>query len=146
MRQMTFCLLLVATILSAGCAERRVDVTGKVTYNKEVLDKPGGKIVFVSASGVQVAADIGSNGTYQASQVVVGPNRIAVYYPNPDVKKNARPFPVKGQPPPKRDEAAPETPAFLTPAKYASIETSELSTNVEMGKDYDADLTGPPIK
>ena len=77
-----------------GCGQKKVDVTGKVSYNGAPLSKPGGQIVFVDATGNQVIATIGEDGTYRAPNVTTGLQRVAVYYPNPEIKKGRR-FPVK---------------------------------------------------
>jgi hypothetical protein len=129
-------------VVTAGCGDAVEDVRGKVTYNGEPLAQPGGKIVFVGRNGRQVAAEIGPDGAYRAGKVQAGPNRVAVYYPNPQAHS--------GKPVPKRGaagaEAAPtQTAVFLTPAKYASVGTSDLSVQVGKGTVFDANLSGPPI-
>jgi hypothetical protein len=125
---------------SGGCGgERRVDVSGRVTYNGSPLAIPGGQIAFVSAGGTQVAASIDLDGTYRATGVPTGPNRVVVWYPNPEARSGKR-FPVEGQPPP-----PPMPPAFLTPYEYASVDTSNLSVEVGDGTTFNADLKGPTI-
>ena len=125
-----------------GCwGPKKVDVTGRVNYNGASLPKPGGQIVFVGADGIQVGASIGQDGTYRASQVKTGLQHVAVYYPNPELQK-AKHIPSKpnpGEPP------SPTPPAFLTPLKYASVDTSNLSVQVVEGTVFNADLTGPVI-
>ena len=118
----------------------KVEVTGKVTYNGAPLAKPNGQIVFFSPDGGQVGATIGEDGTYTATKVTTGPNKVAVYYPNPDFKVVARPkhAPAAGDRPT-------ILPQFLTPKKYSDIETSELSVTVEKGKVFNVEMTGPPI-
>jgi len=124
-----------------GCGGKsQFDVTGKVKYNGAPLAKPNGQIVFVGPDGAQVAAPIGPDGTYKATKVSAGLNRVAVYYPNPAFKKASRP---KGAPNPGERPAT--TSPFLTPEKYAATDTSGLSTPVAKGTVYDADMTGPPI-
>ena len=130
-------------IALSGCKEQQVDVKGRVTYNGAPLGKQGGQIVFVGPNGSQVAASIGLDGTYLAAKVPAGLNRVAVYYPNPDasLKKTAR-KPPRGKAPPPPD-LTPPPPPFLTPAKYASVDTSNLSVQVDTGTVFDTDLTGP---
>jgi hypothetical protein len=116
---------------------RRFDVTGKVTYNGAAFNKPDGRIVFIGAAGEQVAAEIRPDGTYQANGVSAGLNRVAVYYPNP--KATSRP-PTKLKP---GEEPPPAAPLFLTPPKYASPETSELSVTVDRETVFNVDLVDP---
>lgn len=131
---------------AGGCSgEKKVDVTGRVTYNGSPLCKPGGEIVFVDPRGNQVVASIGPDGTYRAVGVLAGPNRVAVYYPNPEIKhaKRLPPEPKKGEAP--RPPAHPHVPPFLTPYKYASVDTSNLSVHVESGAVFNADMLGPKV-
>jgi hypothetical protein len=129
----------VLAVGAGGCwGPSQFDVTGQVKYNGAPLDKPDGQIVFAGPNGTQVAASIGPDGTYRATKVAAGLNRIAVYYPHPDLRSGKR-FPKKGEPP------APSTPTFLTPARYASVSTSDLSVQVRKDRVFNIDLTGPPI-
>jgi hypothetical protein len=124
-----------------GCGgPRQLDVTGKVTYNGVPLAKPNGKIAFISPEGVQVGASINEDGTYTATKVTAGPNRVAVYYPNPAFHVASRP---KGLPTAKDRPAL--IPMYLTPEKYSNVETSELSVTVDKGTVFNVDMTGPPI-
>jgi len=123
-----------------GCAPPQFDVTGQVKYNGAPLAKPDGQIVFVGADGTQASATIALDGTYTA-KVSAGLNRVAVYYPNPAFKKAVRP---KGVPDPtKRPDTS--QPQFLTPDKYASVETSKLQIEVAQGTVFNPDLKGPAI-
>ena len=124
---------------AGGCGPGSHDVTGRVSYNGAPLDKPDGQIVFIGPDGDQVAAGIGPDGSYRAPGVVGGPNKVAVYYPNPKAKRDKVTRPKPGEPPP------PPTAPFLTPAKYASADTSGFSVAVKKGTVFDADLTGPKI-
>jgi hypothetical protein len=126
---------------AGGCGPGQHDVTGQVKYNGAPLKIPGGQIVFVGPDGTQAPAPINEDGTYSASKVLAGRNRVAVYYPNPKAQTGRR-RPTKGQPPPGPSE--PEPP-FLTPEKYASADGSGLSVDVAEGTVFNADLTGPPI-
>jgi hypothetical protein len=134
----------VATALAlavlSGCSERRTEVTGKVTYNGAPLNRAGGEIVFVSKSGVQVAAPIDADGTYRAKGVVVGENRVAVYYVNRPAK-TGRLLPKKGD----TEPPAPVASQFVTPQSYASVDTSNLAFNVVAPAVYNPELKGPEI-
>jgi hypothetical protein len=134
-------LALAALALSlGGCGKRQFDVAGKVTYNGAVLAKPNGQIVFVGPDGSQREAEIGLDGTYKATKVTAGPNRVAVYYPNPSFKKMSRPKgkPDPGMRPPKND-------LYLTPEAFASPDTSRLEVEVTDGTVYNVNLKGPEI-
>ncbi|MCE9561181.1 MAG: hypothetical protein K8U57_03925 [Planctomycetes bacterium] len=119
-------------------------MTGKVTYNGTPLPKPGGTIVFVSTDGTQTPAAIEQDGTYAAKAVPAGANRVAVYYPatqsqggKPLMKRK------KGEKPGSPNPVAPEP--FLTPAKYAAVDTSGLSVEACEGAVLNVDMTGPKI-
>lgn len=121
-----------------------MDVTGKVTYNGTQLPKPGGTIVFVSSDATQTAAVIEQDGTYAAKGVHAGGNRVAVYYPalqSQRIKQLTKP--KKGERPVSPNQAAPEP--FLTPSKYATVDTSGLSVDVGEGDVFNVDMTGPKI-
>ena len=138
--------LLLAFALAGCSGEKRADVSGRVTYNGTPLNKPDGEIVFVGPGGAQTVAAIHPDGTYLAVGVPTGPNRVVVYYRNPDAKKG-KPFPTKpkpGDPPPPVRSIPPPQP-FLTPYKYAVAETSDLAVQVEPGTVYDVEMTGPKI-
>ncbi len=134
-------LALAALALSlGGCGKPQFDVTGKVTYNGAPLAKPNGQIVFVGPDGTQVAAPIAQDGTYTATKVTGGLNKIAIYYLNPNFSKASRP---KGPPDPKNRPKV--SPQYLTPEALASVTTSGLSKEVTQGTVCDVELTGPPI-
>lgn len=131
----------------AGCSPGKGEVSGKVTYNGAPFDKPNGSIVFVSPGGVQVIAPIAADGTYRATDVTRGNAKVAVYYPNPKFQEVAK----QGRKIPNSKEAAgpspfAEIPPFLTPAKYASVDTSGFAVTVGASTTFDAAMTGPPIK
>ena len=126
----------------AGCGEKKVNVKGRVTYNGAALAKPGGQIIFVSPGGNQAVASIEQDGTYRAVGVSAGANQVAVYYPNSDFKGGKRlPGKKKGE-----DPAAVLVPAFLTPDKYASVETSGLTHQAVGEAVFDAPLVGQIIR
>ncbi len=129
------------TISMAGCGSRKVDVTGRVTYNGAPLAKPGGKIIFVGPDDTQTVASIELDGAYRAAGVSAGMNKVAVFYPNPEFKtgKVLPGHKKHGEPPPVL--AAP----FLTPPDYASAENSGISVQLDNNKDFDVPLIGPEI-
>jgi hypothetical protein len=137
--------LTFAAMCAHGCESRSFTVTGKVTYNGAVLDKPDGQVVFVGPNGKQTSAQIGPDGSYRAAKVEVGLNRVAAYYPNPSAKRGktlpSKPIPAET---PVAPNEQPE-PVFLTPYKYVSPDTSDLSISVEKDAVFDIDLTGPSI-
>jgi hypothetical protein len=123
-----------------GCGEKRVDISGKVTYNGKPLDKPSGLIIFVPDKGDTTQADIGPGGEYRAVGVSAGHNRVVVYYLNPAAPK--------GKPRPKPGEVFDDKPLmspFLTPEKYTLKETSELEVDAQPGTVNNVNMTGPPI-
>ncbi len=124
-------------VAASGCSGRRFDVAGQVKYNGSPLGQPGGQVVFVGPNGSQVAASVEPDGLYRASGVPAGLNRVAVYWPNPEARTAGKPR--KGEP------LKPAPAPFLTPARYASAETSELSVQVGEGTVFDIDLSGPPL-
>ncbi|WP_020467858.1 hypothetical protein [Zavarzinella formosa] len=138
---------LVLVCLS-GCGSEKVgDVSGLVTYNGQPLAKTGGHIVFVGPQGSQIVADIGADGAYRAAGIPAGLNRVAVYYSNPEAQEQIRKFmPQKGKKPPPVTPPSPAPAPFLTPIKYASPDTSELSVQIGPGTVYNVDMTGPKMK
>jgi hypothetical protein len=119
----------------------QTEVTGKVSYNGATLARPNGKIVFVGPDGNQAEAKIAEDGTYKASKVTAGLNKVVVYYPNPDFKPVSRP---KG--PPSEKDRPVVIAMYLTPEKYSNVDTSELSVQVGKGTVYNVELTGPEIR
>ena len=129
------------TVGAGGCGSRQYDVTGKVTYNGAALDKPDGQIIFIGPARQQVAAPISADGRYHASGVWPGENKVVVYYPNPRlIARKAGPKRKPGEQP-----SPPESP-FLTPAKYGTADTTDLSLTVEKETEFNVDLVGPPIR
>ncbi len=135
--------IVVFTVIAlslSGCGPRQFSVSGKVTYNGNVLDKPDGIIVFVGPNGEQADAEINRDGTYTVPKVQAGKNRIVVYYKNPQFKGNEKP-PKPG--PGEKLKTPP--PAYITPESYVSPDTSGLSVEVENVMVHDVNMTGPSI-
>lgn len=131
----------VFVVGASGCGARRFEVAGKVKYNGTVLDKPDGQVVFVGPNGEQAVAPIGPDGAYHASGVVAGVNKVVAYYPNPKAKKEKGVKSKAGQPAPQSAE-----PQFLTPAKYAMTDTTDLTLTVDKDTQHDIELAGPPVR
>ncbi|MBA4189137.1 MAG: hypothetical protein C0467_14155 [Planctomycetaceae bacterium] len=132
-----------------GCAPGKGEITGKVTYNGTPLKKPDGHIVFVSPDGVQVVAPIAEDGTYRATGVVKGQNKVAVYYSNPKfptLATTSKKVPSAKESPTGTPLPPVDIPPYLTPAKYASEGTSGFAVSVGATTEFNADMTGPPIK
>jgi hypothetical protein len=121
----------------SGCGQRQYPVSGKVTYNGGIYNKSEGIIIFVGPKGEQSLATINTDGTYLVEGIPEGLNRIAVYYPNPKFEKPTKP--KHGEKP------KPNSPAYLTPDKYASPDTSDFSVEVDKETVFDVNMTGPPI-
>jgi hypothetical protein len=110
-----------------------------VTYNGTALDKPDGQISFIGPSGELVVASIEADGTYRASNVSTGLNRVTVTYLNPKAKSENTPKPRRGEVP------VSAAPPFLTPEKFGNADTSELSVKVDKDTFYNVELAGPRI-
>jgi hypothetical protein len=122
------------------------EVTGRVTYNGKPLDRPGGTISFLGPDGVPHTAQIDTSGTYRASGVCLGENKVSVFYPRSvsaaSSKKQSRvPDSSKALDPAKVPDSL-----FLIPERYAAPETSELTVVVDKNTVYNPDLTGPAIR
>lgn len=125
---------------AGGCSgSQQFDANGKVTYNGSVLDKSGGQVVFIGPKGEQSVAEIRSDGAYHATKVASGINKIVVYYPNPQANKRLKNKLKPGEEPP------PVVSAYVTPAEYASVDTTSLSVKVDKATVFDIDMKGPPI-
>jgi len=137
------CALALLILAQIGCSgQKGVEVTGRVTYNGSALALPGGEIVFVGPKETQVVAAIAPDGTYRAVGVPIGLNRIAAYYANPQVHQSS----VKVKKPDSVESSSPSVVSpFLTPAKYAVVDTSGLSFQVGKGTVFDVDLQGPSL-
>ena len=129
--------------LAAGCGKSPVEVSGVVTYNGTPLEKPEGRIVFVGPEGSQIVAEIAADGRYRAVGVPQGPNRVAVYYTNPNAKIRRTPS-MKDKSKP--TGTLPPSPPFITPYHYASPDTSLFAVEVGRRTTFDAAMTGPPIR
>lgn len=124
---------------ASGCGSRSYPVSGKVTYNGSVYDKVEGTIIFIGPKGEQLETRIETDGTYSLPLVPEGLNRVAVYYNNPRLQSE-KPGKPKGGAKPKANP-----PAFLTPAQYASPDTSGFSIEVDKETVYNINMTGLPI-
>ena len=139
MRLNAFLIILgIAVCLPAGCGPkaRLVTVTGKVTYNGNPPNEEGCNIVFLGPDGKQVSVPVASTGEYTASGVVAGPNKVAVFYRNPEAEKTRDPGakPVLN-----------ESPLRNLPATYKDVKTSELTVEADTGTVFDVKMTGPDL-
>jgi hypothetical protein len=134
--------LVAASMLfcTGGCDSRKFNVSGKVTYNGSSLEVPGGEISFTSPKGEVVSGPIKEDGTYLVTNVTAGHNLVAVSYQNPKaLKEKEKPRLEPGE------RMQPVEKPFLTPQKYASPNTSELSVDVDKDVTFDVSLTGPKM-
>lgn len=73
--------LVVLVFLLAGCNRPKGIVTGKVTYNGEVV--PSGTVAFYGKDDEVSSAPIGPDGTYEATKVPLGEVKVSVTTPPP---------------------------------------------------------------
>ena len=140
LRRILFLACAVLVMIASGCGPRKFNVTGKVTYNNSVLDKPGGKIIFIGPNGEQKDADIGADGTYQVTGAIEGVNKVVVYYPNPRLQTDKPPKPRPGE------AFKPNPPAFLTPERYADPGQTPFEITLDKDTVFDAAMDGMPIQ
>lgn len=138
----------VGFCLMAGCGDAKHSrgptgkVSGKVTLNGKPLP-PGCTIVFThKEKAVAMTAPIGSDGSYSASNVLVGPQKVSFMVP---VQPTAAP------PDPSNPEAykaymlgkakVTGEEKSLVPKRYTSPDESGLTFDVQEGENkYDIDL------
>ncbi len=138
MRHYAFWMILeIAVCCAVGCGPKAVDVAGTITYNGKPLDEEGCNIVFQGPAGQSVAAPVAANGEYKASRVVAGPNKVAIYYHNPEATKSREP----GVKAPRSN-----SPLRNLPRKYGDVKTSELTVDVDTGTVFNVDMKGPALK
>jgi hypothetical protein len=136
----------------SGCGSSTGTVTGKVSYKGEALRR--GNVLFVAAGGWTGSALINEDGTYRIANLPPGSFKLAVEPAGgPTQGGRGRSGPPRGKWGPPKDAAVPEgfkgadhdVPANAAsvnvPAKYAKVETSELTCEVKRGKQtHDIDL------
>jgi hypothetical protein len=112
---------LVAALLLGltGCGSGRGTVSGKVSYRGKPLAT--GSVVFVGPDKTPITAEIGTDGTYTATGVLEGSNRVAVVSYDP---ATLVPTDKAGRP----TEAPPVDPKlwFPIPGQYEDANTSGL--------------------
>lgn len=139
----TIRLTVVAALLFAvvGCAEKKGDVSGNVTFNGSPL--PAGKVTFICEGGDKpvFSASI-REGKYEIKGLPVGPVKITVatYKPSqaverpPGLGKTQRPGTEESQP-------APPEKYVEIPQRYGLADGSNLSYEVKPGsQEYDIPL------
>jgi hypothetical protein len=137
--------VLAVGLLGCGGGSGATEISGKVTYNGKPLAVSGGKITFRGSDGKDVTAEIGTDGTYKASGVQVGENKVAVSYPNPKFQPGGG----KGRVPQDKGvdkTGGPPEPPQLIPAEYGHPDTSKLTVKIEKNTVYNPELNGPEIK
>jgi hypothetical protein len=137
--------LLLGFIFLTGCnQEYRAPVSGKVTMEGKLLKDSGLVISFIGKDGLPVTAEIGQDGTYKASGVLVGEVTVLIAWNAPAEKSPAQTTKPTGadlkEPPPPEKEAPP-APKSPIPEKYSDPAKSPLKTVIAReGNTYDVDL------
>jgi hypothetical protein len=129
----------IAVCCPAGCGPKfkLVEVSGTVTYNGKPPNGEGLNIVFLGPNGKSADGQIAPNGEYKVSGVVAGPNKVAIWYHNPESAKTREPG-VKAP--------ASVSPLRNLPLKYGDVKTSELTVDVDTGTVFNPKMTGPDLK
>jgi hypothetical protein len=137
-------LIVVLTLILAtasGCAEKKGDVSGQVSFNG--LSLPSGKITFLCEGGDKpvFSANI-RDGRYELKGMPVGPVKITVttYKPSQAVDRPPGIGPTKR---PGSEETPAQPEKFVEiPQRYGQVELSNLSYDVKPGvQDHDIPLT-----
>jgi hypothetical protein len=140
----TICLTVVlATVFAAaGCAEKKGDVSGQVSFDGAPL--PSGKITFICEGGNKpvLSADI-RDGSYEIKDVPLGLVKITVatYKASQAVARPPGLGPTKR---PGGEETSTTTPEKYVPIplRYAQAEGSKLTFDVKPGtQEHDIPLT-----
>jgi hypothetical protein len=123
--------------VAAGCGGGKADVSGKVTYQgKPVVT---GTVVVRGPDGIDVNGTIAPDGKYTVQGVAAGAVTIAVVSRDPShhAKQRAERAAAKKREAGKVGSAAEVAPAvipwFPLPEKYATIDTSGLTTTLSTG-------------
>jgi hypothetical protein len=144
MRSVNYCLALIlcsSAIQFTGCAKGPPELTvvsGKVVMNGQPIR--AGTVEFVTTDNIHSAiADLMADGTYRMPGAPVGPVRIAISTAGYDraPPPNEEDGPVQNP----KDRSG-KNPRFVAvPAKYHTVETSDLSTTIEPGQNtYDIEI------
>lgn len=129
--------IVVALLGMIGCNHGPASVSGKVTYRGKPLTT--GTVYMTGTDGVQAAAAINPDGSYQIFAVAPGPARIAVIsLKPPSVRQRPakRAAVVASLPPPASKSAW-----FAIPGNYADPLSSGLATELKGGaNEHDINL------
>ena len=140
-RMMKLMIVLMLLLAVSGCAEKKGDVSGQVSFNGSPL--PSGKITFLCYGGDKpvFSADI-HDGRYQLKGVPVGPVKITVatYKPTKAVDWPPGMGPTKR---PSSDETPAQPEKYVEiPQRYGQVELSNLTYDVKPGvQEHDIPLT-----
>lgn len=137
----------LALLISACSGPSRATVSGKVTFEGQPIAASGVMISFIGTDGKPVTAEVGADGKYQASGVLVGEVQVAVAYVRPQGQDLPSLLKPKDRFDPKT-EAPKLDPALMQPMtkspfpeSYSDPTTSNLKTTIEKGENiYNADL------
>jgi hypothetical protein len=131
-RMMKLLVVLLLLFSASGCAEKKGDVSGQVTFNGSPL--PAGKITFLCEGGDKpvFSANI-RDGRYEIKGMPAGPVKITVatYKPTKAVDRPPGMGPTK-RPDSEETQAQPEKYVEI-PQRYSQVELSNLSYDVKAG-------------
>jgi hypothetical protein len=129
LRRLSACLFLVASMALIGCGEGGGgSVSGKVMYKGEAVK--GGSLVFAPTGdsktpGKPVATDVKADGSYSASGVVAGKNKVTYSAPVNDPGRELKP----GEGPP--------------PSPWDGLVPKQQDVDVKSGSTVDIELVRP---
>jgi hypothetical protein len=116
---------LLLVFLAGGCSPKTGTVSGKVTYEGDVV--PGGFVDFIPETGPEKGTVFSSTidgGKYRVTGMPLGPAKVLIRHP--------------GEPPTRLPRPAPRKPY---PKRYATPEGSDLKCTVAGGRqEYNIDL------
>ena len=132
-------LLVLLVMALAGCGRPKGTVTGKVSYNGEVV--PSGTVVFYGKGDESSQAPIGPDGTYEATKVPLGEVKVTVTTPpppDPSAVEKAKNNPMIKE----RGVTIKQDKVVTVPRKYNQPGTSGIILTVTQGsQSFDITLT-----
>lgn len=136
-RRLGLLLFLVPALMMCGCGRKTGTISGKVTYKGKPLK--GGMVTFLSEGpkSMNKPSKIEKDGSYSISGFSVGPAKITVQ----GVKARRLMVPKSMQNMPGVAGAKSDQEEVYVPDKYASPDTSDLTYEVQAGKqEHNIDL------